>query len=425
MRFEWLALLAYTRKIESVDGGWVTIKSIQGLPLWRNHNKHNVGTNVGRYIRALEDNHVRIVEARTHTRGPYRLTLRASEIIFDVTVREVGRRLEIRKSRQVLNRKMLFFFTQKYSRAASLFLKGRLSPIPRSSKEPSQSIWQENARDEFSTLAEDGTLDPRLRAIANLAAVRVMDRRGLLSAVTQTLDDSKRRLNKVHDPILNSRFSLASAWNFYRTGYYDIAQHTLDEAKPWLNKTVDSSLAGEIADREGLHLSAVGDYAKALDLLAEGLYARLLVENYDAVQASCFNIGNTLHRMGPQFYEEAEEWLKLSADICHSMRLGRYEALTEIILAKIALETGRVQVFLKWIRTAERFAARSNNAIDISWCHIMRAFYFQTEKRPKEVVDQLVKARRIYYKQNNKPAITDAYLRRKFGDVWDRVIERF
>ena len=91
-------------------------------------------------------------------------------------------------------------------------------------------------------------------------------------------------------------------------------------------------------------------YDQAIGSSSRGLYSCLLAENYDAIQSVCFDIGNILHRMGEAYYTESSRWLRLSANICTEMQLGRYDALAEIILAKISLECGRQKSFQKWIR---------------------------------------------------------------------------
>src|SRR5437868_1472418 len=93
LRFEWLVLLAYTRKIESTEGGWVSIEEIQRLPLWRGKPIEHIGTNVGRYIQELEQSGVKLVEARTMWRGPYRLQIIPDDIAFDISTEATGKRL--------------------------------------------------------------------------------------------------------------------------------------------------------------------------------------------------------------------------------------------------------------------------------------------------------------------------------------------
>ena len=107
------------------------------------------------------------------------------------------------------------------------------------------------------------------------------------------------------------------------------------------------------------------------------------------------------------------------------MHLGRYESLSEIILAKINLESGKTRSFLKWIKEAEKLASQSRNALDILWCHVIRAFYFQRQEKYEEVMEHLIQARQIYLgKPDFDQVALEKYLARKFPDVWDIIEEK-
>jgi tetratricopeptide (TPR) repeat protein len=420
LRFEWVALLAYTRKIQSAQAGWVSIEEIQRLPLWRGKSLQDTGTNVGRYIQDLERAHIMLVEAQTTWRGPYRLQVDPTEVCFDTSLEAVGKSLaQVQLAGP--SRKMLLRFTEKYARAMSLLLEGRLSLDSRTKKR-----WQENAWSVFCVLAEDRTLEARLQLLANLAAVRVLDSLGRFGAAAKTLDECEKLVERVPDPVVAARFYFANAWRYQRLGNEASIEKNLAQAKTLSEKSTDSSLIGTSADREGLHLSAKGKYKEALTFLLQGLYARLLIENFDAVQISCFNIGNTLHRMGEKHYEEASQWLKLCVNVCKWMHLGRYESLSEIILAKINLESGKTRSFLKWIKEAEKLAAQSRNALDILWCHVIRAFYFQRQENYEEVMEHLIQVRQIYLgKPDFDQVALEKYLARKFPNVWDIIVEKY
>ncbi|HJQ69594.1 MAG TPA: hypothetical protein VKA70_11510 [Blastocatellia bacterium] len=417
MRFEWLALLAYTRNTQGPDGGWVSIEEIQKLPLWRGKPKEHIGTNVGRYIQQMEKGRIKLVEVQTLWRGPYRLQLLPWEVSFDIPIKKAGERLG-----QVISvspsRQPLLLFTEKYSRAMSLFLEGRLLPDPTKRKRQ-----QENALDKLCALAEDGSLDARLRLMANLAAVRVLDSLGRFRAAAMTLDECQKLIKRVRDPVVTAKYFLANAWRYYRARDYAVFEQNLAKAKEVSTKSIDSTLAGASVNSEGLYLAERRRYEEAIPLLVQGLDARLPIDNFDAIQASCFNIGNTFQRMGEGFYGEAEAWLKLCVNICKWMHLGRYESLAEVVLAKIALESGRTRSFLKWIREAEHLAEQARNPTDILWCHILWAFYAQQQKRPEDAIEHLIKARSIYKgKQDYDWMVLDKYVHRKFPDLWEDVI---
>src|SRR2546423_599597 len=196
LRFQWLALLAYVRKTEPPESGWVSIEEIQELPLWRGKTIEHIGTNVGRYIQDLEQSRVKLVEAQATWRGPYRLQLAPEAIHFDLPLEAVGKRLS-RKPPAIPSRKTLLRFTEKYARAMSLFLEGRLSIDSRTKKRR-----QENAWSAFSALAAESHLDARLHLIANLAAVRVLDTLGRFTAAAKTLDACEPLVRRRHDPVV-------------------------------------------------------------------------------------------------------------------------------------------------------------------------------------------------------------------------------
>jgi tetratricopeptide (TPR) repeat protein len=419
MRFEWLALLAYTRVMESARGGWVSIEEIRQLPLWRGRSVAHVGTNVGRYIQQLEKSGVKMVEAETPWRGPYRLRIDPEAIRFDVSIGEV--RAQLGKLTPALpSRKQLLMFTEKYARATSLLMEGRLSLDLRVRKK-----HQENALAGFSSLAREGGLDARLRLLASLGAIRVLDRLGRYGAVADRLDDCEKLVRRTTDPVVTARFFLTNARRYLRVRDNEAVEHHLSRAKELAAKSPDSAVLGASADQEGVYLSAKDKHEEALPLLVEGLSARLPTENFDAVQASCFNIGNTLQRIGERCYAEAEQWLELCVNITEWMRLGRYEALSEIILAKMAVETGRTDRYAKWIEEGEKITERTRNTTDMIWCNVIKGMHYQRKRDVKATVEHLVKARKIYLRrQDYDSGVPDRFLARKFPEVWDEVIKQ-
>jgi tetratricopeptide (TPR) repeat protein len=456
MKFQWFAFIAYMRKtqlqargkqpVREPDEGWVTIADIQRLPLWREKTINNVGTNVGRYIRDMEDQGFNLVEAGTRWRGPYRLRLPAREIAFDVPVDKFVEEISPRRPDYARTRDSLLRFTEKYCRAESLFLQGWLVTMSRG-RDRQKMLDAAGRRlaawDEYCALARDDSFDASLRLLANLGAIRVMDRLGSFATVSARLRDCGALLKKVSDPGLVARYWITKARRDCRgteTSYQN-ALKAFAKAKGLSAKTRDLNLIGAIKDREGLLALAktqrriektkrpfnardYTDYAQALTCLLEGLEARLLTENYDAIQASCFNIGNTLHRMGKQHLKEAEQWIRLSIDICKWMNLGRYEGISEIILAKIALESGDLPGFEHWIKKGESVAANVGNAVDLYTSHIVRALYYQRQDQRKEAIEHLAQARDLYMNLSEYDRKTqERYVRRKFSDLWDEVLK--
>lgn len=419
LRFECFLLLAYARREQKNGGGWVALGDIQKLPLWQDMSEAHAGTNIGRYADALRAKGIDLIEWKRLWRGPYRLTLDPSDINFDVPLAAVAKRLGLPHSEGRVERQKLLRFVEMYSKAATLLLKGALN----------MKKNRRGARPEIFALASDEGMPPDLRLLAHLSAVKVLDRLGSLKAVTATLDDCESLMREVSDPAIRARFYLAKSLNYYRAGKYDRCKELVGQAGGLLGEFADSALNGMIADRKGLLIpikepaeATDGERARReekLDLLLQGLRSRLLTENYDAVQASCFNIGNTLYQMGKPHWEEATRWISLSAGICKSMQVGRYEAIAEIMLAKIAYESGKYRSFRKWMAEAERIVDHSDNLLDKFRYYGLRALDCQRQGRTSEASDYLARARKIYFK---KPEFNwkywDSYFERNFPKIW-------
>jgi tetratricopeptide (TPR) repeat protein len=434
MRFEYLALLGYARKTDLHTQGWITIDAVLELPLWRGKLRKNAETNIGRYIQHFERNGIPLIEAHTPWRGPYRLAPASEDIQFDTPLSEVAERLQINDTNpDAVTRADLLSFTKRYTRATALFFKGRMVR-----SRGSRDRLERSAKSELTALATDESLDARLRVLANLALVRVMDRLGQLTIAADTLNECADLIERVHDPAIHSKALLAQAWRLLRAGNHADALRTLEKAKAVITVTPDSTLSGVLAARKGLILantiksakphprSAMKKYNQALHSLSCGLYSCLVAENYDAIQSVCFEIGNILHRMGEAYYTEASRWLQLSASICNDMQLGRYDTLAEIILAKISLERGLQKSFKKWIQLAETSAKLARNRINEAWCHTIRALYCQKYGQIEAVINELLNARQIYWDlPSYNRDLRDAYHQRKFPEAWDQVLARF
>ncbi|MGH9829231.1 MAG: hypothetical protein ACREDR_38930, partial [Blastocatellia bacterium] len=272
--------------------------------------------------------------------------------------------------------------------------------------------------------ARQAGLDARLRVLAQLGAIRVLDRLGRYETVADRLDECKKLVRQVSDPVVAARFFLVNARRYQRLRDESWFQENLALARKFAAKSPESLILGGCADQEGVHIAAQDKNKEALLYLIEGLNARLPTENFEAIQASCFNIGNTLHRMGERHYPEAQAWLELCANISSWMHLGRYEALAEIILAKIAVDLSNTEQYGKWIEAAEEITARTHNATDQIWCHVIRAMDAQRAGNERSSVDHLVRARAIYTAQKeNAHRTLDAYLSRKFPEVWNDVVK--
>lgn len=428
LRFEWFLLLAFMRRTQRATDGWVTLAQIQKLPLWRAISKPNIGTNVGRYASALRAEGLEILDYKKLWRGPYRLALDPTAIHFDVPLSRVATSLGCSHRNERLYREKLLRFTQLYSRASILLFKGKLNPKQR----------RKGARLEISALAGDRSMPPDLRLLAYLTAAKVLDRLGRLEGAMKNLDDCESMVRRTENPAMKARFYLARSLHFYRAGKYKQCKESIELAASQSTGFSDLILAGAIADRRGILASANYSrkrlsrkeeqlrYEEALDFLLQGLEARLLTENYDVIQASCFNIGNTLYRMGPEYLKEAVEWIELSAKICKSMQVGRYEAIAEIMLAKFAYDSGKYKLFLRWLSEAERIVEQADNVLDRFRCFGLRALDAQRQGNLKATKQFLVQARRLYFE---KPEFDwgywDSYFERRFPEIWLNVVKEF
>lgn len=416
LRFQWIALLAHERITRTgPGGGWVDIDQIRRLPLWRGKSRRHIGTVVGRYLQPLTD--LKLVEAKARWGGPYRLLVEPSGIEFDCPLSRVRRLLGILESDVRRLQGEFYEFTFRFCRAESLIFEGRL--VPDATKGRRQQM---SASQELRAIAGTTAFRPSLRIFAVLAAYLVLDRLGHFKAADYTLDQHRYLLRRVTDPWVMARFQSASSWRHYRRGRKKQAQQEIDLAYGLAAETIDKLLLGSLADREGTHLSSAAKYEEALPKMLEGLEARLFTGNHDAVQASCFSIGNTLHRMGEQYYPDAQKWLELCVNICRWMHLGRDEALAEIILAKIALEKRSLKRCRVWLGRAETIVQKSRNRLNLIHYNIVWAFYFQRLSKPHRVRERLKQV----WDTGSKLAgfdfnTIDRYLGRKFPDAWQEI----
>ena len=134
---------------------------------------------------------------------------------------------------------------------------------------------------------------------------------------------------RVDDPGLRARYHVANAWRYYRSGDHNQVRKHLSLAGDELQYAADKGMASLIAERRALELSQRRQYDEALNLFGEALEGYLAVGNYDHIQSCAGNLGNALHRMGEEHYEEARNWLLLSVKVCRLMRIGRDDCLNE------------------------------------------------------------------------------------------------
>jgi hypothetical protein len=127
LRFEWLALVVLSRVSVPPDQAWVSLADIARLPSWAGKNLHHIGTNIGRYLQALERINPNLITAKSRWTGPYRLGLPPLAVEFDLSISEARKHLHVRPQGNSRDREQLYAFTKTYVRAQWLIFQGKCS----------------------------------------------------------------------------------------------------------------------------------------------------------------------------------------------------------------------------------------------------------------------------------------------------------
>ena len=415
MRFEWIALLAYQRRTQPAVQAWVGLREIARLPHWQGKSAHHIGTNVGRYIQRFEENGRSLVVCQSPWAGPYQLNVASTEVTFDRELHEVRTLLRIGEERREGVRREILRFAWDFVQAQSWVYGGRLSGA---GDERGVSAYRA-----FLRLAEDRAFSPHLRMLACIAAVNVQYRLGLFQTAESTLQVYKPLLRRITDASLKSRYYLALAWGEHRRASdrktHKRLEAALNLATAYAGESGDRAVLGEVADRMGAYLTKQDRHEEAIASKLQGLEAHLITGSFDRMQACSANIGSVIHRLNEPYYREARCWLLLSLRICHRMKMGRDSAHTEIILAKMDLETGRKSRARYWLRKAETVARRACHHLDICDTKVMWALWHQRFGKKADELRVLTEALRGYRRlQNFDSARKEHYLARKFPDIW-------
>jgi len=204
LRFEWLALLALKRRIQSGNYAWVNIEDVGKLPSWRGKRKQDIGIYVKRYLESLRGISELTVSARAQWRGPYRLEAAPLSIEFDLPIREVEKRLDLTaRSDLSPSREELLRFTPLFIRGIWLIFQGRLKASRKN---------EDSAYKRFMGLTADSSYRPTLRLLACLAAADVQHRLGQFRGARQALRDYAALLRRTPDLSLRAQYYLKLAW---------------------------------------------------------------------------------------------------------------------------------------------------------------------------------------------------------------------
>jgi hypothetical protein len=404
------------------DQAWVELEEIGRLPSWGGKSRHDTSTYVGRYLQSPEVRRSRIVEAGTKWSGPYRLNADQLSVEFDVAIWEVPNRLQLRpQPSSGVRRAALLRFAHSFARAQWLFFHGRLEPKNKQDKSA-------NARRLLMSISEDSTFMPTLQFLALLESVDVLFRLGRFVIARKILAENEKRVQHVADSALRARFYLKLAWAYQRGSSGKRSDHgveaALHKADFHAQKSGDRAALGLLARRIGGYRTKKGFHEEAAHYMALALEADLITGNYDSLQSNCGNIGSIIHRLGPDSYDEAREWLLVSIAIARMMDIGRDDAHAETILAKIYVEQGKPFQSHWLLERAERIASSAENRVNWGDVKMMWGFWHERFGRRPDQIAALADAYNIFSNMPDFDARQKArYMERSFPLVWDEVVE--
>jgi tetratricopeptide (TPR) repeat protein len=420
-RFEWLALLAI-RKVRRPGDAWVTLDEVSQLPNWSKKTRRHIGGNIARYLNTLERLDFRVVEAEARFVGPYRLSSAPTEIKFDIPIPEVECRLRLQRAQTPIPREELYRFTNSYARAQWFLFQGKLVP----SEGPSGK--EETAHDIFARMADDESFCPRLRALSCIAAVRVLFQLGRFGAAKKTLEEIAPLLEQVNDLVLMANYYLELAWSHQRGSSGSESNRATEDAisrvRGFAEKSGDRASFGRLAYRMSGFLTKRGKHLASIDQLLSAIEAALVTGNFYEIQAYCSDLGSVLHRLGPKFYKEAQQWVTLGLDIAQRMGIGHDNPHGEIILGKTYAESGDKKRSQQWLQAAEKIAQQSKNLLALADTKMVWAFWHQRFGAPKDLIGTLVEALQIFRSLREFDCRQkERYMARKFPSAWPEVIK--
>jgi len=423
MRFEWLALLALRRSGGSLDSAWVELSEVGRLPRWKGKPRHHISTYLGRYLAAPEITRIGLVQAKEKWAGPYRLQVDPLSIRFDVSKSEAGKRLQLTPARAAgtTNRRELLRFATAYVRAQWLFFQGRLK------RQEAQHADGANAYGILMQMTEDNRYSSTLRLLARLSAVDVLFRLGAYPAARKSLLESAQLLRNTPNYALKARYHLALAWAYQRssTGTHSdkAVEASLRKARLYAENGGDQAAAGQLAFRRAGYLTKKRQYQEAVDDYGAALESYLIVRDYNSVQATCADLGSSLHRVGPKEYDEVRRWILASIAIARLMHLGRDDAHGEMILGKIYVERGEKNRSRRLLSRAERIASRAGNRVNLGDIKMVWGFWFQRFGTREQLIETLVAAVNIFESMAEFDVPQKKrYMGHSFPEVWSDVL---
>lgn len=437
MRFTWLALMAYKRRTLPGDQAWVSLEEIARLPNWVGRPMKHIRTNVGRYLESAELGRSQLVDAQTIWTGPYRLSAAALSVTFDLPLFEVRKWLRVRpRPASPTKREDLIRFTLSYTRAQWLYFHGLLltPPPPSQSKNLTKSRNEKERQQDYALKRLKGMVEDRfygttLRLLACLTAVDILFRVGQFRAARKPLLDYRHLLRHTPDYALKARYYTKLAWAYQRaeTGRRSdrAVEAAIRSASFYAENGDDRDSLGWLAHRTGGYLTKKRDFLEAVNQYILAIESFLITGNYDMVQATCGNLGSSMHRLGQKYYPEVRKWLLLSLTIARRMRLGRDDAHAEMILAKIYLEDG-IRFKSDWLlKRAERIAERAGNRVNLADILMVRGLWYKRFGKRDQQIESLTRALCLF---RSMPEFDvpqkERYMEHKCPEIWAEVLDR-
>lgn len=412
-RFQWIALLAH-QWLTQHNEGWVSLEEIQNLPEWRGMGRHHTGTTITRYLARLQ--HLNMIEARTPTRGPYRLHV--SRIVVDGKREDLA---DLLGAPAILtaaepNLKQLREFLPKHLRAVVYLNQWRLVPdegrAARRRAKTAIEIWTELARNE--------KLHSVLRLVSYTFLATVADDTGKYDFGLGVCDEAAHLLTPDSPAFLRARLFMAKAWLLYRKGDLVEEKRLLADAWAVSGDTQDAFLGGVHLTRLGIQQ---GYSTEAVNQFRRALLKYLMIENYQRVQDACYNIGRVLQ---PIDSAEALLWLTLSMNIASSMQVGTSRIMTAVLLSKLWFQNDNREKYLEWRHYARERADLSRNPLDRAWVLFLCALDDARKGETDALVQNLRNARKLYMRSGFGWAKLDQYFSSKFGaKTWAAVLKGF
>ena len=381
--FDLLAYLAYRRKFDDADSGFVGIPELMRQVDWGRCNAASVGKQIRRAtLDWAEAGFPHVLEARDSLlKGPYRLAQPAERIALDRGRDAAARWLRLREHDEgsAGRAERSYAFAEAVAVGERAYACGAL-------RETLDAFQRADA------LAADA--DQRLYTLGRIARVqRLLGARGDAVDTLARLDDLRRAVAH-EDVVARVTLSLEAGWLAFQ-------EQRLDEAEACAHQGMDllrdapylfvplgrlHTLLGEVAEARGAFGDAEERYARALELWVVGEWAW-------GVQAAYFNLGQlervrgdallrTAARRGRsglldesarRHYERARTWMEREMAYCARAQLGFESCLDRLELARIAARCGALSESASLLDECDAHVRRTGNQPERARAERLRA----------------------------------------------------